>query len=113
MSSRRQYWPARTSHRKWPSSTNLVSRSVSLFCSQARISSIFVRTNMARRRLNFGDIGGFSERKLVKPTKLLCSWAPHQCSFDHLFPTETKPGVGASDARILGEADSTVGKKLR
>jgi hypothetical protein len=37
-----------------PSSTNLVSRSASLACSHARISSIFVSTNKARFLFSFG-----------------------------------------------------------
>jgi hypothetical protein len=34
-------------------------------------------TNRARRRLNFGGIGGFLVSKFVKPTKVLSSWPSH------------------------------------
>src|SRR6202790_5118882 len=71
-----QYWPARTSHRYRPSSTKRVSRSASDLRSQARISSILVRTNKARLRLSLGNMGGILDRKLVKPTKVVCSRTP-------------------------------------
>src|SRR2546426_1056087 len=63
----RQYCHARTSHRYLPSSTKRVTFSTSLRCSQAKISSILVTTNWARRRLILGSIGGFLVAKLVKP----------------------------------------------
>src|SRR5438105_4490623 len=63
--------PARTSHKYRPSSTNFVSFSASLCCSQAMISSILLSTNRARLRSSLGSIGGFLVTKLVKPTKVL------------------------------------------
>src|SRR5438309_11091962 len=51
--------PARTSHKYRPSSTNFVSFSASLCCSQAMISSILLSTNRARLRSSLGSIGGF------------------------------------------------------
>jgi hypothetical protein len=54
---------------------------------QARISSILVSTNRARRRLNFGSMGGLLVSKLVKPTKVFGSWPTHQSGIDQLlFP---------------------------
>ena len=56
-----------------------------LLLSQAMISSIFVSTNRARRRLNFGSMGGLLVSKLVKPTKVFGSWPPHQSGIDQLL----------------------------
>jgi len=61
----------------WLATTNRVSRSASFCRSQAKISSILPSTNRARRRLNFGGIGGFLVSKFVKPTKVLSSWPSH------------------------------------
>src|SRR5271157_1331068 len=102
----RQYCPARASQRYRPSSTNLVSRSSCFLCSQARISSILVSTNRARRRSSFGGIGGFLVRKLVKPTKVLCSWPPYQGGFGHVLASQTKPHVGTAAAGVPGEPDA-------
>src|SRR2546425_8038660 len=110
--SSRQYWPARTSHRYLPSSTNRVSLSASFRCSQARISSILVSTKRARLGLSLGSMGGFSVRKLVKPTKVFGSWPPYQSDLDQLLPSQTKAYVRATAARVLGETDAAVGQKL-
>src|SRR3989442_16008242 len=98
----RQYWPARTSHRYLPSSTNLVSRSASFRCSHATISSIFVSTNSARRRFSFGSMGGFLVRKLVKHTKIFSSWPTHQGSLDQSLIPKAKSYVGTTTAGVLG-----------
>src|SRR5262249_28783009 len=108
----RQYCPARTSHRHLPSSTKRVSRSASLFFSQARISSILVSTNMARRRLSFGSMGGFLVSKLVKPTKAFGSRSPHEGGIDQLLFAKAESQVGARAARVLREPNATVGQKL-
>src|SRR5437899_2105716 len=107
-----QYCPARTSHRYRPSSTKRVSFSTSLRSSQARISSILVSTNWARRRLSLGSIGGSLVMKLVKPIKLFCSWAPDEGSLDQLLASETKPNIRTAAARVLGETDAAVGQEL-
>ena len=87
-------------------------RSASFRRSQSRISSIFVSTNVARRRLSLGSIGGFLVRKLVKPTKVCCSWTSYQRRFGKVWPSQTKSDVGTADAGVLGEADATVGQEL-
>src|SRR5207247_10955564 len=110
--SSRQYCPARTSHRYRPSSTNLVSFSVSLRCSQAKISSILVSTNWARRRLSVGSIGGFLVMKLVKPIKLFCSWPSDESGLNQLVTSETKPDIGTTAAGVLGKTDAAVGQEL-
>src|SRR3989441_8907614 len=110
--SSRQYWPARTSHRYLPSSTKRVSRSASFRCSQARISSILVSTKRARLGLSLGSMGGFSVRKLVKPTKIFGSWPPHQSGLDQLLPSQTQPYIGAAAAGVLGEADAAMRREL-
>src|SRR5881296_896192 len=104
--------PARTSHRYLPSSTNLVSFSTSLRCSQARISLILVSTNWARRRLSLGSIGGFLVMKLVKPIKAFRSWPPDESGLDQLRASETKPNIRTAAARVLGETDAAVGQEL-
>src|SRR6266436_5928740 len=110
--SNRQYCPARTSHRYRPSSTNRVSRSASDLRSQARISSILVRTNRARLRFSLGSTGGILVRKLVKPTKVVCSWTPHQRRVRQVLPSQTESEVGTAGAGVLGEADTTVRQEL-
>src|ERR1019366_1761996 len=105
--SSRQYWPARTSHRYLPSSTNLVSRSFSWRASQARIASLLLRTAMARRRFSLGGMGGYLVTKFVKQTKIDSRLADqpslHQIA---LVKTETEEGTGCTG--VLGEADAAV-----
>src|SRR5206468_4387859 len=110
--SRRQYCPARTSHRYRPNSTKRVSFSASLRCSQAKISSILVSTNWARRRLSLGRIGGSLVMKLVKPIKLFCSWPPDESGLDQLLASETKPDIRTAAARVLRKTDAAVGQEL-
>src|SRR5437879_440503 len=110
--SSRQYWPARTSHRYRPSSTKRVSFSASLRCSQARISSILVSTNWARRRLSLGSTGGFLVMKLVKPIKAFRSWPPDEGGLGQLLASETKPDVRTAAAGVLGKTDAAVGQEL-
>jgi hypothetical protein len=66
---------------------------------------------MARRRFNFGGIGGFLVIKLVKPVKAVCSGAPHQVSVDNFLPPQTESEVRAGAAGILRKADATVREK--
>src|ERR1035441_2532993 len=102
-----QYCPARTSHRYLPSSTKRVSRSVSFCFSQAKISSILVRTKRARLRLSFGGIGIGLKRKFVKQTKI-DSWLAHECSFDQVGLVEAEPEEGAGGTGVLGKADAAM-----
>src|ERR1022692_4096871 len=102
-----QYCPARTSHRYLPSSTKRVSRSASFCRSQARISSILVRTNSARLRLSLGGIGIGLKRKFVKQTKI-DSWLAHERGLDQVGLIKAEPDEGAGCTRILREADATV-----
>ena len=74
---------------------------------------ILPSTNRARRRLNFGGMGGFSVCKLVKPIKTVCSWTPNQNGVDHLLLSKTKSYVGTAAARVLREADAAMGQELR
>jgi hypothetical protein len=61
--------------------------------------------------LSFGDTGGFLS-KLVKPTKVFCSWPPHESGFREVLPPQTKPHIGATAARILRKPYATVRKEL-
>src|SRR6202162_2365506 len=110
--SSRQYCPALTSHRYRPSSMKRVSRSASDRRSQARISSILVSTNRARFWLSLGNMGGILVRKLVKQTKVFCSWAPYQRRFGQVRPSQTETNVGTAGAGVLGKANDTVGQEL-
>src|SRR5207245_8528967 len=110
--SSRQYCPARTSHRYLPSSTKRVSFSASLRFSQAKISSILVSTNWARRRLSLGRIGGSLVMKLVKPIKLFCSWPSDEGSLDQLLASETKPDIGAANAGGMRKTDAAERQEL-
>src|SRR3989449_4782525 len=89
-----------------------MSFSASLRFSQARISSILVRTNRARRRLSLGSMGGFSVRKLVKPTKLFGSRPPHQSGLDQILPSQTEANIRTTAAGVLRETDATMGQEL-
>src|SRR6266478_6966961 len=99
--SSRQYCPARTSQRYRPSSTNRVSRSASDLRSQARISSILVRTNRARLRFSLGSMGGILVRKLVKPTKVVCSWTPYERRFGQVLPPQAESDIWTAGALVL------------
>src|SRR5207302_5069994 len=57
-------------------------------------------------------MGGFLVIKLVKPTKVFCSWPPHQSGVGKILPSETKPNVGTAGARVLREANAAVGQEL-
>src|SRR5579864_2922805 len=91
---------------------NFVSRSVSFRCSHARISSILPRTNTARRRLNFGGMGGSLVTKLVNPIKTVCSWTPHQRGVCQSLLSQTKPQIRTAAAGILRKANSAVRQKV-
>jgi hypothetical protein len=58
--------------------------------------------------LSRGSIGGFSVRKLVKPTKVFGSWLPHQSGLDQIPPSEAQANVRAAVAGVLRETDATV-----
>src|ERR1051326_4886946 len=58
-------------------------------------------------------MGGFLVSKLVKPTKVFCSWAPHQSGRGEFLPSQTKPHIGTRAARILRKPDAAVGQELR
>jgi hypothetical protein len=57
-------------------------------------------------------MGGFLVRKLVKHTKIISSWPPHQPRFRQILPSQTQANVGTAGAGVLGEADAAVGQKL-
>src|ERR1019366_1035608 len=105
--SSRQYWPARTSHKYLPNSTNLVSRSFSWRASQARIASILLRTAMARRRFSLGGMGGHLVTKFVKQTRIDSRLAD-KASLHQIALVETQSEKRTGSTRILGEADAAV-----
>src|SRR6202011_1403881 len=74
--------------------------------------SILVSTKRARRRLSLGGIGGFLERKFVKPAKVFCSWPPDQGGLDQILPSQTQSQIGAAAAGVLGKADAAVGQEF-
>jgi len=57
-------------------------------------------------------MGGFLVIKLVKPTKVFCSWPPHQSGIGKILPSETQPDVGTAAAGVLGETNAAVGQEL-
>jgi len=57
-------------------------------------------------------MGAFLLSKLVKPTKLFCSWPPHQSGFGQILPSQAEPDVGAAAARILRESNTAVRQEL-
>jgi hypothetical protein len=63
--------------------------------------------------LNFGGIGGFLVIKLVKPTKALCSWTPHQTGVNQFLLPQTESDIRTGSARILRETDSAMRQKFR
>ena len=71
----------------------------------------FLSTNSARSRLSFGGMGGFLVIKLVKPTKVFCSWTPHQVA-STIPASQTQPHIRATAAGVLGEADAAVRQEL-
>src|SRR5438552_17154687 len=50
--------------------------------------------------------------KLVKPIKVFCSAAPHQCGLDHILASEAKPNIRTAATRVLRKTDATVGQEL-
>ena len=50
--------------------------------------------------------------KLVKPIKVFCSWAPHQCGLDQILASEAKPNIRTAATRVLRKTDATVGQEL-
>jgi len=91
----------------WRSSTNLVSRSFSCRASQARISSILLRTIKARRRFSLGGIGGYLVRKFVKQTKIN-SWLANKRGLHQMALVEAEPEEGTGGTRGLGEANAAL-----
>jgi hypothetical protein len=87
-----------------------VSRSASFCFSQAKISSILVRTNSARLRLSSGGMGGYLINKFVKQTKIDSRFA-HEGCLDQVMLVEAKPDEGTACTRILGEADAAMGQE--
>jgi hypothetical protein len=57
-------------------------------------------------------MGGFLLIKLVKRTKVFCSWPPHQSGFGKILPSETKPDVRTAATGVLREANAGVGQEL-
>ena len=57
-------------------------------------------------------MGGILVRKLVKPTKVVCSWAPNERRFGQIVPAQAEPDIGTAGAGVLGKADATVGQEL-
>jgi hypothetical protein len=57
-------------------------------------------------------MGGVLVRKLVKPTKVVCSRAPNERRFGQIVPAQAEPDIGTAGAGVLGEADATVGQEL-
>src|SRR5438132_9668512 len=50
--------------------------------------------------------------KLVKPIKVFCSWAPHQCGLDQILASEAKPNIRTAATRVLRKTDAAVGQEL-
>jgi hypothetical protein len=50
-----------------------------------------------------GNMGGILVRKLVRPTKVFCSWAPHQCRISGAEPM-CAPNVHAERALAAARA---------
>src|SRR5213078_1633160 len=92
--------------------TKRVSFSASLRCSQARISSILVSTNQARLRFSLGASGGCLVIKLIKPTKIFCSWPPHQSAFRQIRTSEAESDIRTTAAGVLWKANAAVRQKL-
>src|SRR5258707_1854596 len=57
-------------------------------------------------------MGGILVRKLVKPTKVVCSWTPHECRFGQIRPPQAQPYIRTAGAGVLGETDTTVRQEL-
>jgi len=58
-------------------------------------------------------MGGSLVSKLVKPTKIFCSWTPNESGVDQFLLSKTKAHIGAAAAGILGKTDATVWQKVR
>src|ERR1700720_4613918 len=84
-----------------------MSRSASFFFSHARISSIFVSTNRARRRLSFGSIGGYLVSKFVKQTTINPRFA-HESGFGQGGLVEAEPKVRTGCTRVLRKANTAM-----
>ena len=67
---------------------------------------------MACFGLSFGGIGGQLVRKLVKQTKVLCSWPPDEAGFDQLWLIQTKADIRTRAARVLRETDTAMWQEL-
>jgi hypothetical protein len=57
--------------------------------------------------------GGLLVIKLVKPTKTLGSWTPHDSGVNQFLLSKAEPYIRAAAGGILGKADSTVRRKVR
>ena len=63
-------------------------------------------------RLSLGSMGGILVRKLVKPTKVVCSWAPYQRHFGQILPAQTESDIRTTGAWVLGKPNAAVRQKL-
>jgi hypothetical protein len=50
--------------------------------------------------------------KLVKPTKIFCSWPPYQGGFGQILTSETKTDIRTAAAGVLRETNPTVRQEL-
>jgi hypothetical protein len=57
-------------------------------------------------------MGGFLVIKLVKPTKIVCSWTPHYRGVGYFLLSKTEPHIRTAAARILRKTDATMRQKV-
>jgi hypothetical protein len=57
-------------------------------------------------------MGGFLVIKLVKPTKIFCSWTPHQGGVGHDLFAKTKSHLRTAATRVLRKANTAVRQKI-
>src|SRR5579864_2671418 len=57
-------------------------------------------------------MGGSLVSKLVNPTKVFCSWTPHQSGRGEILTAQTKPHIRTGAARILRKPYAAVGQEL-
>ena len=58
-------------------------------------------------------MGGKSVIKLVKPTKMFCSWTSHKIDVDNVLLSQAEAYVGTGGTRILGKSNTAMGQELR
>jgi hypothetical protein len=59
----------------------------------------------------FGRLAGWLVRKLVRHTKVLCSWSANEPGFDQLRFPQTKPYIGTAAAGVLRKRMPLWGRK--